>query len=489
MKKLIKDKEAELSAFQSKAAIARRYYKNENDILSAKNPLDKVGRSNDDNPLRNADNRISHGWHPLLLNQKASYAMSIPPRFDVDDGQKDLTFFEKFKQIFSSKKGKVKDDSINNDILKLLGNSYFKVAKDLCVDAGNTGISWVHVWRDNVDGFFRYSQVESTQIIPIYSNRLGVKTLEAVLRVYETLNEQSERIVVYEYWNDVGCWAFSKKMDDGSKLNEYRIFDIIDKSTDAKIDDSNFITHEWGRVPFIPFRNNNQEMSDLDAIKRLVDVYDKVYSGFVNDLDDVQEIIFVLTNYGGEDKREFLEDLKKYKMVKIDSDGDGEKSGIDTLAIDIPIEARVKILEMTRESIFVLGQGVDPQKNISQNNSGVALKQIYSLLELKCSMLETEFREGFAELIKFILIYLGEDPDVIIEQTWTRTSINNDLEKADIISKLSTVTSKSAIAKSNPLVSDWQEEIMELNQELTEDFRMEDDYKPVTNPIVDDDDE
>src|SRR5699024_5075761 len=119
----------------------------------------------------------------------------------------------------------------------------------------------------------------------------------------------------------------------------------------------------WEDIPFIPFRNNADELSDLALYKDLIDVYDKIYAGFVNDLDDVQEIIFVLTNYGGQKKQEFLDDLRNYKMVKVDDFGDGTKSGVDTLAIDIPTDARDKLLEITRESIFVNGQGVDPQKN------------------------------------------------------------------------------------------------------------------------------
>ena len=59
-------------------------------------------------------------------------------------------------------------------------------------------------------------------------------------------------------------------------------------------------------------------MDDLRNIKPLIDVYDKVYSGFINDLDDIQELIFVLTGYGGTDLNGFLNDLKKYKVIKLD---------------------------------------------------------------------------------------------------------------------------------------------------------------------------
>lgn len=85
----------------------------------------------------------------------------------------------------------------------------------------------------------------------------------------------------------------------------------------------------------------------------MIDVYDKVFSGFINDLEDVQELIFVLSGYGGTDLNGFLQDLKKYKVIKMDSD---EGAGVSTLNIEIPIEARNSVLDATRKAIFEQGQ-------------------------------------------------------------------------------------------------------------------------------------
>lgn len=447
-----------LKGFPSKIRKIRKselYYENKNDILRRRNPLAEKAKEKDpNNPLRNADNRISHSFHQLLVNQKAAYAMTVPPLFDVDDKK------------------------MNEEIVKLLGDTYPKVAKDLCINASNAGVAWLHVWKDEeYQNFFQYAVIDTKQIIPIYSKRLS-NQLEGILRVYEDYDEDGEVLVVYEYWNNEMCSVYSRKknktLDD---LEEYEVFNIIDVGTNQPTGTSNTYKHGWSKIPFIPFRNNPLQHSDLEMYKALIDVYDKVFSGFVNDVDDIQEIIYVLTNYGGTDKKEFLEDLNKYKMVQVDDDGQGTKGGVETLAIDIPVEARSKILEMTREGIFVHGQGVDPQKNIGQNNSGQALKYMYSLLELKASMLDTEFKLGFAELIRFILEYSKANSDVTIKQTWTRSAINNDLEQADIISKLAPVTSEENLAKANPIVENWETEIANLQAEREREFRGEDDYR------------
>ena len=101
----------------------------------------------------------------------------------------------------------------------------------------------------------------------------------------------------------------------------------------------------------------------------------------------------VLSGYGGEDLNGFLSDLKKYKTIKVDGD---EGGAVSTLNIEIPIEARNSVLDATRKAIFEQGQGFDPQPENFGNQSGEALKFMYSLLEMKTGLMETEFRLGFA---------------------------------------------------------------------------------------------
>ena len=78
-KKLIRQYAAGHTDYMQKCAIAERYYRNETDVLYQK----KEYGDDDGNPLRNADNRIPRNFHGLIVNQKASYAFTVPPVFDV----------------------------------------------------------------------------------------------------------------------------------------------------------------------------------------------------------------------------------------------------------------------------------------------------------------------------------------------------------------------------------------------------------------------
>ena len=238
-------------------------------------------------------------------------------------------------------------------------------------------------------------------------------------------------------------------------LSSYFMFIVDVRNSEM----SDHYEHGIGEVPFFAFSNNNIGTNDLKNIKPLIDVYCKVFSGFVNDLEDIQEVIFVLTNYGGENLGEFLDDLKYYKAIKVENEGDGDTSGVSTLTIEIPVEAREKLLETTRKCIFEQGQGIDPDPQNFGNSSGVALGFLYSLLELKSGLQETEFRPSVGRFIRCVcrLLNLKIKDDTII-QTWKRTSVRNNQELATIAQISKGIISDETIIRNHPWVENLEEE-------------------------------
>lgn len=430
VKTLIKQKAVQHRQHIGRCQEADRYYRNENDILHT------GVRSGDNDPLRNADNRIPRNFHGLLVNQKAAYMFTAPPLFDT------------------------KNERLNKQVADILGDQYPKVCKDLCISASNEETAWLHYWKDT-EGNLKYGIVPSEQIIPVESADLERK-LVAALRTYRDIDFQTgKEITVWEYWDDERCYSYYRTSSTVSitGLAPYNTFQLPDDSGRDNVFD-----HGWGQVPFIPFRNNNIGTNDLKNIKPLIDAYDKVFSGFLNDLEDVQEIIMILTNYGGADLEEFLHDLKKYKAINVDDDGDDGKGGVETLTINIPVEAREKFLELTRKAIFEQGQGVDPDPQKFGNTSGEALKYLYSLLELKAGLMETEFKLGFGELIRVICKYLHAECGQIV-QTWTRSAIRSDAELAEIASKSAGIVSNKTILKNHPFVENAEEEEKQIRKE------------------------
>ena len=454
VKKMIKKYTASHASFIQRAEEARRYYENETDILQEPSKKEKrKAEGESETPLRNADNRIPFNFHGLLVNQKASYMFTAPPLFDVGT------------------------DGANKVLRSFLGDKYPKVCKDLCVEASNTTVGWIHVWNDRESGGYNYAVVPSDQIIPVWDKSLEKKLL-GVLRIYHDITEDETELDVYEYWNDRVCEAYAVQagntVDEG--LEPYRIFTVID--TAGNIAEESSFEHGIGEGPFFAFSNNNIGTNDLKNIKPLIDTYCKVFSGFVNDLEDIQEIIFVLTNYGGADLNEFLRDMKNYKTIKIDNDSGDDKSGVSTLTIEIPVEAREKMMEVSRKCIFEQGMGIDPDPQNFGNSSGVALNFLYSLLELKAGLMETEFRPSFGRFIRCICRLLGVSvKEDTITQTWTRTSVRNEQELAQIASQSKGVISDETIVRNHPWVENPEKELEQLQEQEEEQMQKAEGYQ------------
>lgn len=440
MKELLSQYMPGHAIYMVKCDIADRYYRNQSDILHGEEKKDEEGH-----PLRNADNRIPRNFHGLIVNQKAAYAFTTPPTFDIG----------------SSK--------ANAEILKALGDEYRKECMELCVNAANAGVAWVHYWT-NAENEFEWAVIESKQIVPIW-NKSAKQKLIGALRVYTEIDEtDGKSYTIYEYWNKEECQVYRRlKADVGyDNLTDYAIFE--NPTTGELVSE---YSHGMEEIPFIPFFNNNIKSSDLDNIKPLIDVYDKVFSGFINDLEDVQELIFVLSGYGGTDLNGFLQDLKKYKVIKMDAE---EGAGVSTLNIEIPIEARNSVLDATRKAIFEQGQGFDPRPENFGNQSGEALKFMYSLLEMKTGLMETEFQLGFAKLVRAICNFKNIKCDNIV-QTWTRTCIKNEQEQAAICKDSVGIISQKTILKNHPFVEDVEAELKQLKKENEEKTQNADIYQ------------
>lgn len=401
----------------------KRYYEVENDIT--RKGVKPKNESKD--PLRSADNRIAHNYHQILVDEKAAYLFTYPILFDIDNNVE-----------------------VNEAVTMVLGEDFPRKCKNLCIEASNTGLGWLHYWIEEPK--FKYELVNTEEVIPRYSNGLE-KELEAIIRYYKTYEEvegllEDQLFCYIEYWTkeEMQRWKFKD-------------------SYMGSIVETEKIIHNLKEVPFIEFNNNKSKKSDLKKYKYQIDLIDKVMSGYANDMEDIQQIIYILEGYGGTDLNEFLSDLKRYKTVKNDGGGD-----LKTLQIDIPTEARKIILDTLRRQIYESGQGLQQDMESVSNSSGVALKFFYRKLELKAGLLETEFRSGFATLVKAILRFLNVENYKKINQTWTRNMISNDLENSQIAQASMGIIPKKIILANHPWVDDVQLALDLLEEEEKENM-------------------
>lgn len=418
-------------------AIEKKYYENDN-MIKTTGILPA-----DTDPLRNADNRVSHNFHQLITDEKVAYMFTNPVLFDIGD------------------------EESNKKITETLGDDFKSESAYLCTNATNNKVGWLHYWIE--DNEFQYATVETEQCIPIFNGNLKRK-LVGFYRYYEVLEEDerynTKTYVIFEFWDDKHCEKYKFKGNlSGTGLT------YMPEAYDE-------FGHDLGDVPFIEFKNNRNMISDLKKYKDLIDIYDKVISGYANDLEDIQQLIYILENYGGEDLKEFLGELKRFKTVKTETGADGRTNGgLKTLSIEIPVEARNSILEILKKQIYESGQALQQDTENFGNASGVALKFFYRKLELKAGLTQIEFEKGFNQLIRAIMKFLNisDWKTKPITQTWTRNMISNDLENAQIAneSKSNETISDETIVKNHPWVENPEEELKKLKKQKEESMKQQ----------------
>lgn len=445
------------------------YYDNEDRIKrTGAAAIDEVNRFlklKGSNPLRSADNRISANRHRVVVDQKIGYMFSVPPQFDVPSDDTD--------------KG---DEVLLNDVNDTIGSQWPKVLRQLGTDAANCGRAWLAYWRVNDTRKFDYWYVNPLTCVPIYDRSTVKKKLLYLLRVYGYNDQSGNPATRYEIWSDQQVAYLIRPEAVGTKAQPAVDYEVLPDGT------WNIQPHTYGRIPFIEFRNNAKALPDLIMYKDFIDALDKLLSGFANDCDDIQEVLWVIKNYSGDrdmpvyDKNgnALLDDdgnpitrpvdipqmMKLKKFITVDSTT-GADGGVDAVRNEIPYEARKAFRDILDEEFWVSAMAVNPNPPAGTGNqSGVYIDYLYGLLELKGGLLETEFRASIDDFLAAVLHYLGADESKQFTQTWKRTKPQNNTEVSQIIAQTSSdVVSDETKTKMHPLVTDWQAERAQIEKE------------------------
>lgn len=411
------------------------YYENENDIMHRVQyaVIDGVKTIDEEKP----NNKIPHGWHKLLVDQKTAYLVGNPINFSTDD------------------------EELLDHINDYLGEKFDDIANELVKNASNKGKEWLHPYIDE-EGEFDYIITPAEQCIPIYEDKRQTK-LQHMIRYYPIVLDDKE-VTQVELWgaDDVTYFVLEESTlqpDSTEPVNPAPHFYYVNNQEEKG--------YGWGRVPFIAFRNNEQEKGDLQYYKALIDAFDLKVSDNQNSFEEMQELIYVLKGYEGQSLSEFMQNLKYYKAINVDNDG-----GVDTKQAEIPMSSIDSHLDRLRESIFIFGQGVDSSADkLGNSPSGIALKFLYSLLDMKSDTLERKFRTALQELIWFLCEYLEMSGDThehdykAVDYTFKRSVMSNDLENSQIAQQSKGIISDETIVANHPWVDNAQLEMERLEKE------------------------
>lgn len=424
--------------------IGERYYRGQTDILERKRMvIGPDGELIEDKNL--ANNKLVFNFTRKLIDQKAGYLLSKPMSVQTDNE----TYQKALVEIFSE--------------------SFQRRLKNLGKEAEKKGIAWLHPYYDE-GGNFKFKVMKSEEIIPVWADEEHT-SLQAVIRQYKVDTYEStikKEVHKVEWWdaNGIKRYVYNNGLVPDDDEFELTHFSVVINGEEKGLN--------WERVPFIPFKANDEEQPLIELIKTLVDNFDKHASDNSNNLEDLPNSIFVLKNYDGQDLGQFRKNLSTYRAVKVYEDSHGGGGGVDTLSVEINTEAFKAHQEMLRKAIYEFGRGVDMQSEKFNGATGVALKQLYNDLDMDANNLEAEFQASLQQVLWFVNMHLANIGVGDFSNEKVKFVFNRDilLSESDVIKDAREsvgIISNRTIIANHPWVTDPDEEERQIEEERKSD--------------------
>ena len=417
----------------------KKYYEVDNDIL--KRRITRKVKGTEVEETYKANNKLAHSKYKNMVDEKVAYLLSRDYSLSCENEE----YVKKVKDV--------------------LGKHFQYQLSGLGYEASNKGIGWLQVYIDE-EGNFKTMIIPSEQCIPIWRDNSHME-LESMIRVYETViweYEKKKTITNVEVWTTEGVSYY--RLDGKLLIADY------DKNNDNNGPVAHYkkgdMWYAWGKVPFIAFKNNRIELPDIKFVKTLIDAYDLSRSEAANYVEEVKNLIFILKGYGGEDISEFMRVLNEDRAIPIDDPEDG---GVDTLTPQMDITALREHYEQLKRDLIEDGQSINKDLDkFGSAPSGVALKFMYSGLDLKCNALETEFKMGFENLLYFINIYLSESSlgtykNIDLDIVFNRDMEINESEVIENCQKSKGTISDKTIIANHPWAKDVEAEEKALKEQ------------------------
>ena len=437
---------------KKRMAEGERYFRGEHDILQKdfrRSLVSETGKNGEEsmevffNPNR-SNHRCVNPFHHTLVAQKAAYLAGREPTLTVRDGN----------AAFERALAEMADEHFNGLLQKWI------------IGAANKGVEYLHVYYDG-DGAFRACIVPAEEVIAVY-DEVYQEDIREVIRYYdiqvlENGREKTKRRVEWwtaedvTYYTEEGSGEFLREREGG----HWAVTEMLDGEEEKTIQ------HGWGRVPFIPLRNNDKEISDLQLVKGLIDAYDCISSEGTNGLLDMVDLYWVIQGYGGETASAVARKLQVNKAVQI-SDSSGS---VEAKQVELPVEGRLEWMKMLRKDIFHFGMGVDTDSDDwGRAASGVALKFQYAMFYLKVNGIVPEIKRAMKEYFRFAVEDWNREhgadwnwKDILV--TLNLNGITDDMETMQIIRESKGIVSEKTLLGKHPFVEDVNSEMEELERE------------------------
>jgi SPP1 family phage portal protein len=314
-----------------------------------------------------------------------------------------------------------------NDIYKF--NDEKAVNMQLATDCSIFGQAVEMLFMDE-ESNIRFAPVDITEIIAIRTPDV-IGDVHTIIRHWDEDDIIEDRIVTYVevYYQD--------------RIEKYMYGDIDEYEGEAEVEQ-----HPFSDVPFIVYDNNNSKMGDFEPVIDLINAYDKAQSDTANDFESFTDCYLVVK--GATLDAEQAQQLKELKVFNF-PDSEGDVSFVTKQLNDAATEDYKNRLDNDIHKFSCVPNMSD--ESFASNASGVAMQYKLAGLNYKTAVKEALFKKGLLrriELINGILNItcaseeIGEPINLIkdVDIKFTRNTIDNLSETADLVNKLVNIISK-----------------------------------------------
>lgn len=410
--------------------------------------------------LSRANHKLAHSYLYELVNQCKDYLVGNPVKTEYNNIPEQVI------------------DMIDDILYK--HNHWGKYNQENVKNAQKYKVGWSRVIIDENTGNLKLLNVNSKQVIHFLNE---YDELQCVIYLYTKVhyddNGKKQQTKYAEVFDDTYKDVYSSSRGYKFELKEKDV-PLLQKITTYGEQVSNVEIQSWGRIPWVMWKYTDDNVDALMPIRCFIDILDINLSDLANNVDDIQDAIWILENYQGQSIKQFMEDLKIKKAINL---GEGGKA--ESKTVDIPTEAREKLYTLCEKNIYRFGRGINfADRDNLGNASGVALKWSYGPLDEKADDLEENGQVALNYLFNLIFTYLNvigiyknEFDSNDVKFIFDRHMITNELEQVTMVMNSTDLLSRKTALSHHPFVDDAEEEIKNIEEDeskLEEDVVNED---------------
>ena len=244
----------------------------------------------------------------------------------------------------------------------------------------------------------------------------------------------------------------------------------LDPTTNKLVQPTELVGKNFARLPILFVRYNDEEIPLLRFVKSMVDAYDKDVSEIDDEIHDVPNSIKVIKGYNGESLGELVHNLRLFRAVSVQADG-----GVEDVGRAMDSTAAENHLTRLRKDMYSGASCVDTTRvdNLG-NQSGVAMRYIYSDLDMDCMDLWTDLEEQVLKPLATFFMYdhymrTGQQfPDANVDFIPNTDIAVNETETVANLKNSVGLISEETIVANHPYVTDATEELARLKRERQE---------------------